>query len=385
MYDVWGIPIDLAPLVRILTEKAYQEGARFVDVLWNDESLQLIRFQSAAHDTFKEYPVWRADVAYDSASAGDAILVFYGQDPDLLIDQDPSLISAFLDGSMDPMKGFSDLRRRNATNCCLFSAPIPGWSDKVFPDLAPDQRLEALWNAIFDVCRVKSDDPVSEWRSHFQKLEKICTYLNQKNYTSLIFTGPRTELHVGLVDKHVWKSGSLRSQNGIDFAGNLPTEEVFTLPHRQKVDGVVSATKPLSFGGAQIEELVLTFEAGRVTKAQASMGENFLLDELGRDEGASFLGEVALVPHSSPISRSDLTFHNILFDENASSHLALGAGFRFNMLGGEDLNDDEFQALGGNISNNHLDFMIGSEMINVDGEQDGEIEPIMRDGEWVIL
>jgi aminopeptidase len=381
---IYGAPLELAPLVRLIVTKAYQVGARLVDVMWNDDQLRLIRFQHAPRDSFEEFPTWRADGALEAAQGGDAALLILAEDPDLLIKQDPTLITTVHQTGFKHMKPFSDLRGKNAMNWVVITAPVDGWSDKVFPNLPPEDRQARFWDTLFEICRVKQPDPVSAWEDHVNELASRRDYLNYKRYAALRLTAPGTDLVAGLPRGHVWRAARMTTQSGIDFTGNIPTEEVFTAPHKDKTEGVVRSTKPLSFGGRLIEDFSLTFSEGRVVKAAAKKGEESLRELLEMDEGASRLGEVALVPQSSPISQSGLLFYNLLIDENAASHIALGQGLRFCIEGGEAMSDDEFAAVGGNHSLIHIDFMIGSGEMDVDGlAEDGTAEPIMRSGEWM--
>lgn len=383
IFGIYGTPLELAPLVRLIVAKAYQVGARLVDVMWNDDQLRLIRFQHAPRDSFEEFPTWRADAAFEAAKAGDAVLHIYAENPDLLVEQDSELVAIFHQTNWKHIESTMDLVVKNAMNWTAVTAPVDGWPEKVFPDLPPDSRKAKFWDTIFEICRVKRADPVSAWKDHVNELVARSDYLNHKRYAALKLTAPGTDLTVGLPRGHIWRGARMTSQNGIDFTANIPTEEIFTIPHKDKAEGVVTATKPLSYGGILIEDLSLTFSEGRVAKATAKKGEESLHKLLETDEGASRLGEVALVPHSSPISQSGLLFYNILIDENASNHIALGRAYKFGLENGEAMSDDEFAAVGGNHSLIHIDCMIGSGEMDVDGlMEDGTAEPIMRGGEW---
>jgi aminopeptidase len=380
---IYGAPLELAPLVRFVATKAYQAGASLVDAMWSDDQLRLARFQHAPRDSFDRFPTWRSDGALEVGQAGDAVLMIYAENPDLLADQDPALIGTAQQAAFKHMKPFSELRRRSATNCLIVSAAVDGWPAKLFPDLPAESGKARLWDTIFEVCRVKQPDPVSAWEDHISELAARRDYLNGKQYAALRLTGPGTDLTAGLPAGHVWRSARMTAKNGIDFVANIPTEEVFTIPHRDQVEGVVTSTKPLNLGGSLIEEFRLVLSEGRVVEATARKGEAGLRKLLETDEGARRLGEVALVRHSSPISQSGLLFHNILFDENAASHLALGQAGHYNLEGGPAMSADEFAAAGGNLSLIHVDFMVGSGEIDVDGlAADGSAEPVMRQGEW---
>jgi len=376
-------PIETAPLVRLVAKSAYKAGARLVDVLWADDQLTLTRFQYAPRDSFEEFPTWQTEGMLAYAQKGDAFLTILATDPDLLKDQDPDLIAVAQRVTQKHMAGVLSYIMRDAVNWCVIAVPIAAWAAKVFPDEPVDAQEAKLWDAIFEVCRLKLADPVAAWEDHIKKLLARGEYLNRKQYTALKLTAPGTELTIGLPKGHIWKSGEGVSETGIHFTANVPTEEVFTLPHKDKTEGVVSASKPLNYGGTLIENFSLTFAEGRVTQVTADKGEAVLRNLIETDEGAGRLGEIALVPDSSPISQSGLLFYNSLFDENAANHVALGRAYKFNLAGGETMSDDEFTAAGGNTSLTHVDFMIGSSQMNVDGlAEDGQTEPVMRAGEW---
>jgi aminopeptidase len=376
-------PVEAAPLVRLVSKHAYKAGASLVDVLWGDDQLKPIRLQQAPRDSFEEYPDWQVRTTLEYMLRGDAFLGIYSHDPDLLQNQDQNLVGLVEQISAAKTSHILDLIGRNTTNWLMIAAVVPGWAAKVFPDTPVETQDTHLWDAIFDICRMKHTDPVAAWRDHIDELAKRCAYLNQKQYTALRYSGPGTDLTLGLPLGHTWKSAAMTSSSGIPFTANIPTEEVFTLPHCAKVDGVVAATKPLSFAGGVIENYSLTFKEGRVVKYSADRGEQNLRSLLETDQGASRLGEVSLVPHSSPISQSGLTFYNILIDENAASHLAFGHAYKFNLENGEGLSDQAFAEAGGNLSSIHIDFMVGSGEVNVDGiTKDGSAQPIMRRGEW---
>jgi aminopeptidase len=377
-------PLLAAPLMHKITASAYQTGCPYVDVIWRDEQLDLIRHQHAPRDSFTEYPAYRAQGILQHVQDGGAYLYIRGEDPDLLRDQDPELIATARNTSLTHLKPVYDLLDRSGFNWSMASYPTPSWAEKVFPGMDAGVREERLWEAIFQVCRITQADPRVAWQGHLADLQARTTYLTQKQYQALAYRAPGTDLTIGLAEGHRWMGGSLTTESGISFTPNLPTEEVFTLPHRERVEGRVTASMPLSHAGALIEGFNLTFEKGRVTQVQAERGEEFLLKLIESDEGMSSLGEVALVPYSSPISQSGILFYETLLDENAASHIALGNGLNFCLQDGERVSDEEFVARGGNTSLNHVDFMIGSEEMDVDGVlPGGGREPIMRQGEWV--
>jgi aminopeptidase len=376
-------PIESAPLARLIVASAYKSGARLVDVMWDDDAVTLARFQHAPRDSFKEFPTWRTEALRQHAQNGDAILSIYAADPDLLKDQDPELIAIAQKTALEHATPFRDYVMRDAINWSIVAYPIPAWAAKIYPDLPPAGQVADLWEAIFAVCRLDQADPVSAWQGHIKGLVARSDYLNHKAYAALKLTSPGTDLTVGLPPGHIWKSAQSTSAAGITFTPNMPTEEVFTLPHKDQTEGMVTASRPLSYGGNLIENFSLTFEHGRVVKVTAARGEVLLRSLIDTDEGAARLGEIALVPDSSPISQSGLLFYNTLFDENAASHIALGRAYKFTLEGGKAMSDEEFAAGGGNTSLTHVDFMIGSAQMNVDGiKENGSTEPVMRNGEW---
>jgi aminopeptidase len=375
--------IDQAPLVRLIAASAYQAGARLVDVIWEDEQMQLIRFQHAPRDSFEEAPNWLPNAFLEYAQQGDARISIRGNDPDLLKDQDPELVAQARKALNIKLQPFADLLMRSELNWLVISAPVPSWAAKVFPDLAPEQQVSRLWEMIFDVCRLKQHDPIGAWEQHISQLSARADYFNRKQYATLHYRAPGTDLRVGLPKNHVWKSARDTSTRGIVFVPNMPTEEIFTLPHKDQVSGVVTASKPLNYNGALIENFRLTFAEGRVVDVEAETGRDTLRGLIASDAGAARLGEVALVPHSSPIAQSGLLFYNTLFDENAASHFALGRAYRFTLKDGTTMPDDAFAAAGGNNSLVHVDFMVGSAAMDIDGlAEDGTAEPVMRAGEW---
>ncbi len=376
-------PIEAAPLVRLLTASAYQAGAHLVDLLWHDDALTLARFKYAPRDSFEEFAAWRTEALTRVAEAGGATLSIFAKDPDLLKGQDQTLIATTQRVYDEHMLPFRRKAMKDEVNWSVISQPIPAWAAKVFPDALPDESINKLWEAIFAICRADQPDPVAAWRQHSQTLDARRAYLNDKQYTALSYTAPGTDFTVGLPPGHIWHGGGSRTTTGIEFMPNIPTEEVFTLPHRNQAEGIVCSTKPLSYAGVLIEDFCLTFEAGRIVRATAKKGERTLQQLIETDEGAARLGEVALVPYSSPISQSGLLFYNTLYDENAASHLAIGRAYAFCLAGGKGMSDEEFMAAGGNHSLTHVDFMIGTQAMDIDGiTTNGDREPVMRAGEW---
>lgn len=375
--------VQTAPLVRAVARAAYSIGSPFVDVIWSDEQLSLVRVRHAPRDSFEELSAWLPAATVDYLQEGAALLSIRGDTPGLLSGQDPDAVGTMMRANAKASVRVSELVQRNASAWAVVAYPTPGWAAQVFPDLPADEALARLWGAIAAACRLDAPDPVAAWQAHLRELNARCAYMNAKAYSALRYRGPGTDFTLGLPAGHIWVGGDSVSERGQRFVANLPTEEIFTLPHRARADGVLRASRPLNYAGTLITDFSIAFEGGRATKVEAATGQAVLQQAIETDEGAARLGEVALVPDSSPISRSGILFANTLFDENAAAHLALGNAYRFCIADGATMSDEEFVAAGGNISATHLDFMIGSAVLQIDGlRADGEAEPVMRNGEW---
>lgn len=372
------VHLESAPLVREITRAAYQAGAKLVTVLWSDPVLNRLRVQYAKFDTLAAYDEWLVEGVHNYVQNNDAVLYLGSPDHTQFDGLDESAVAAHQQSSAR----FSMTLRRALiahANYSIVVAPIEVWAQKV------GVSLDEFWEQVFRICRVTVDNPVAAWETHVQNLSKRCAYLSAKKYSALHFKGEGTDLRVGLVDGHRWLSGQGHRADGLPYMVNMPTEEVFTTPHRDKVDGYVTATKPLSYRDSLIEDFSLKFENGKAVSATATKGETYLKGLLNSHPTVRQLGEVALVPHSSPISQSNLIFYNILYDENAASHVALGNAYRYSVEGGTTMSDEAFAAVGGNTSITHVDFMIGSGTMDVDGiHADGSTEPLMRSGEWAV-
>ncbi len=378
-----GVALEAAPIVRHVAASAYRAGAELVEAIWGDEPLQLVRFRDARRDSFAAFSEWLPGALADHAQAGHAVLSIYANDPDLLQREPADLAGVLQQATSRSVSAFREHISRNQTNWAVIAAAQTAWAAKVFPDAPIEERLSRLWDTIERLCRLDRPDPVAAWQEHLAALASRRDDLNRRRYTALRFSGPGTDLTVGLPEGHAWVSGASTSRSGIRFVANLPTEEVFTIADRTRTDGTVRATKPLSYSGTLIEDFSLRFEQGRVVGMAAARGESVLRQLVETDATAGRLGEVALVPHSSPIAQSGRLFYNTLFDENAASHVALGSAYRFTLAGGEAMTDDGFERAGGNRSAVHVDFMIGSSALDVDGvSSGGQVEPVMRQGEW---
>lgn len=378
-------PVETAKLARLVVREAYAAGASFVDVRWDDDDVQLARFELAPDGTFDTISRWRVDAETETADAGGAVIAIRATNPNLLANVDAKRVSTYQKAWATYRQPYSAQVMTNRLNWNLISAPVADWAALMFPDASAEEAVEKQWDAIFAATRADLTDPVAAWEEHLAHLKGRREALNAKQYAALHFRGGETDLTVGLADNHLWGGGAADTTGGITFTANIPTEEVWTAPHRERVDGVVVSTKPLSYSGVLIDGIRIEFRDGRIVDASARQGEAALKEMISTDEGSHRLGEVALVPHSSPINRSGLFFYNTLYDENAASHIAIGRAYRFNVAGGVDMTDEQFAQAGGNDSLTHVDWMIGSDQIDVDGiTKDGNREPVMRGGEFVI-
>jgi aminopeptidase len=381
---VMTAPLDALPLVRKITEQAYKVGASIVTTLFTDEEATLLRFRHGSSDEiFDRVPEWFYTAIAEAYRSGAARLAISGSNPALLAGQDPKRISRSNLAVSKAMRPALDLITRHAINWTIVASATPAWARLAFPGETEEIAVAKLWDAIFAATRIDVADPVANWREHNATLQGRARFLNEKRYSALHFKAPGTDLKVGLADDHDWHGGGTTALNGVPCIPNLPTEEVFTTPHKDRIEGTVTSTKPLSYQGMLIEDIQVRFEAGRVVEARASKGMDILQSMIDTDAGARQLGEVALVPNSSPISKTGLLFWNTLFDENAASHIALGQAYSTCIRGGDKLDSAQLAAKGANDSLIHVDWMIGSGEMNVDGvTADGRTEPLMRKGEW---
>ncbi len=376
-------PIAALPLARLITKHAYLAGAGIVTTLFSDEDMTLSRYAHAPDASFDKASGWLYDGMAKAFEKGAARLAIAGDNPMLLSGQDPAKVARANKANSIAYKPALEHIANFDINWNICSYPNPSWAKLVFPGIPVDEAVRKLADAIFAASRVDQADPVAAWAAHNAELRERSSWLNGERFSALHFTGPGTDLTVGLADGHEWHGGASTAKNGVTCNPNIPTEEVFTTPHALKVEGHVSSTKPLSHQGTLIDNIQVKFEGGRIVEAKATKGEEVLLKVLDTDEGARRLGEVALVPHSSPISASGILFYNTLFDENASCHIALGQCYSKCFLDGATLSEEQIKAQGGNSSLIHIDWMIGSDKVDIDGVRaDGTRVAVMRKGEW---
>lgn len=383
---VIGAPIEAAEFVRLVAKHAYELGAKEVHVNWNDDLLTKLKYENAPMEVFENFPLWYAEGMEQFAKDGAGFLSIHAQDPELLSQIDPKKIAAANISSSKALKEFRNYTMNDINAWCVISVPTKNWAKRVFPNVSEDEAVEKLWDAIFNATRMNLEDPTAAWKDHVNTLIEKGDVLNKKEFKSLHYTSANgTDLVVELPKNHIWVSGGSTNSKGVYFVANMPTEEVFTMPLKTGVNGVVYSTKPLNYGGKLIDKFNLKFKDGKVVDFNAEVGRETLEDLLNIDDGAKYLGEVALVPYTSPISNSNIVFMNTLFDENASCHFAFGKAYPTNIKGGEHMNEEELEKAGVNDSLTHVDFMIGSNDMNIVGETySGEKVQVFKNGEWAI-
>ena len=376
--------LDALPLARRITEQAYRAGASLVTTLYTDDEATLMRYRFAPDESFDHAAKWLYDGMGAAFKSGSARLAIAGGNPSLLSHEDSEKVGRANRAVSQAYRPALELITRHEINWTIVACATPAWAAAMFPDDAPDLAMAKLWEAIFQTSRINADDPVAEWKRHDALLQKRAAYMNEKRYSALQYRGPGTDFRLGLADDHIWLGGGTTAGNGLYCIANMPTEEIFSTPHKDRADGVVTATKPLSHQGTMIEGIRVRFEQGRIVEAHATRGQEVLQKLIDTDDGARRLGEVALVPHSSPIAASGMLFYNTLFDENAASHIALGQAYSSCVRDGDKLTPEQLAAKGANDSLIHVDWMIGSDQLDIDGiTASNAVEPLMRKGEWV--
>jgi aminopeptidase len=374
---------DHIEFARCLTEAGYDAGAKFVQIDWGDEWWLRETIRRGSLDTLAARAQWQNQWVERLAEEGAAFIAIPAADPELFQGVDPDRVRQALQSIAMAFREFNDKRTNDEYTWTLVSAPTKPWADKVMAHLPESERVEALWQAILKAARADGADPVSDWKVHLGNLRKRADWINGLGIRKLHYHAPGTDLTVEMPDGHFWSAAGHNSAQGVPFVANIPTEEVYATPHKYGVNGTVRSTMPLNHNGTLIEGIELRFEKGRIVEYRAQTGQEALSSIIETDEGSHYLGEVALVPVDSPISQMGLLFYNTLFDENASCHLAIGRAYPL-IEGGNKLPRDQWDARGLNDSLMHVDFMIGSEELDIDAEtKDGQIVPIFRKGRWV--
>ena len=380
---VLQISVDQAPLARFITQEAYKLGAAEVIVQWTDDQIQREFLLHAATDRIENVPQSKIDQADEWLEKGASRISVVSADPDAFAGVDSQRVASYQAAAGKALMNLRKATQANKVSWTVVAAAGKQWAAKVFPDLPEEEQVDALWDQIFKTTRVYEEDPVLAWKKHDEKLAKKAEELNQEQFSALHYTAPGTDIIIGLPKNHLWEGAGSYNARGEKFMANMPTEEVFTAPDSHRVDGYISSTKPLSYAGTIISGMKFTFKDGKVVDFSAEQGEDVLAKLLDTDEGARRLGEVALVPDPSPISQSGIIFFNTLFDENASNHLALGSAYAFSVKGGTEMSDEELAEAGLNRSQTHVDFMVGSDKMDIDGiREDGSTVPIFRNGDW---
>ncbi len=379
--------LDSAKFARMCAQKAYDNGAKFVHVLWHDDEMSKINFVNADIENFETVPDYKV-AQYDYfIEENVARLNIIDDVPGYFVDVDSNKLATNAKSAGQAFKRYRNYSMANHGQWTIVAIPSVGWANLVFPNDTDKVAIKKLWDAILAAVRISEDnDPIALWKDHNDKLSVNNEILNKHNFKSLHFTNSiGTDLTVGLADDHRWAGGSEIAGNGQVFNPNLPTEENFTMPHKDRVEGIVYSTKPLDYQGVLIDEFKLEFKDGKVVSASAKTNEEKLIELLNNDEGSRSIGEVALLPHNSPIQNSGILFYNTLFDENASCHLALGAAYPMNINGGTSMSEEKLKEHGFNSSLVHVDFMFGSADMKIDGlKQDGSIVAVFENGNFVI-
>lgn len=379
------VTVENIELARLIAKKGYDAGAKQVFINYEDDVVTRMHYDHAPIEEFDHFPIWQTVQKEWLAEHGCAFIKIKSSSPDLLKGVAAEKVANFQKAAGEGLANYREASMSNKVSWTVMAAPSEDWAATMFKDLPKDEQIPALWEAIFKATRADLENPVAAWKEHDATLSAKVKELNDLNFLKLHYTAPGTDLTIELPQNHVWNGGGAKNVNGFDFMANIPTEEVFTAPFKDGIEGYVSSTKPLSYSGNIIDNIKLTFEKGRIVAVEASSGEEVLKNLVATDEGSHYLGEVALVPHQSPISDSGLLYYNTLFDENASNHLAIGNAYAFCVKNGTEMTQDELADIGLNRSITHVDFMIGSGEMNIDGiTQDGNTIPVFRNGNWTI-
>ena len=384
---VINAPVSAQDFVRLCVESAYTDAkAGYVYVRWTDELSSRLTYKHANIERISKVDDWVVAQYQQFVDEGAAALSIYAPAPGLMDDVDASVIAKVTSATQIAIAFYRKHMMANQSQWSLVSIPNPFWAKKIFPELSEADAIDALWEAIFKAVRVSEDnDPLAEWDVHNTTLHANNDKLNQHQFAALHFKNALgTDIEVGLVKNHRWAGGAEKAANGQIFNPNIPTEETFTMPHKDLVNGKVVATKPLNYQGRLIDDFYFVFKDGKVVEYDAKVGKEVLDYLMNSDEGSRSIGEIALISHDSPISNMNILFYNTLYDENASCHMALGRAYPMNVEGGTTMSDDELKALGMNFSNEHVDFMFGSADMHIVGiKADGTQIDVFRDGNFV--
>ncbi|HEM4386019.1 aminopeptidase [Streptococcus sp. 2018037] len=380
------IGVDQAELARLIVKEAYAHGAKEVLVNWLDDVIARERLVNVDVELLEQVHPQRVTEMNYLLERKASRLVVLSEDPGAYDGVDPEKLSRNARALSQALQPMRQATQANKVSWTLGAASGLEWAKKVFPNAASDEEaVDLLWDQIFKTCRIYEEDPIKAWEEHEARLVAKAKILNDEQFVKLHYTAPGTDLVLGMPKNHLWEAAGSVNAQGEHFIANMPTEEVFTAPDYRVADGYVTSTKPLSYNGNIIEGIKVTFKDGEIVDVTAEKGDEVMKKLVFDNAGARGLGEVALVPDKSPISQSGVTFFNTLFDENASNHLAIGQAYAFSIEGGTEMSQEELKEAGLNRSDVHVDFMIGSNKMNIDGiREDGTRVPIFRDGEWAI-
>ena len=377
-------PIECASFARLVAAEAYRAGAKDVVMNWSDELFTKLKFDLAPDTVFDEFPNWNRDLYVENVRAGAGFVGISASDPELLKDVSPDKVARYQKVRKIALTEYYEAAMGNKNPWCVVSVPTVSWAKKVFPSLDNEGAVAKLWDVIIKSVRADHDDPVASWTEHTGNLKRRIDFLNEHAFTALRYRNSLgTDVMVGLPEGHVWQCGGERTVAGREFIANMPTEEVFTLPHRDRINGRIVASLPLNYNGNLIENFSLTVENGKVVSYTAEKGYDILTKLLETDEGSRFFGEVALVPYDSPISNTKILFYNTLFDENAACHFAFGKAYPTCISGGTDMSKEELAKAGVNDSLTHEDFMVGTSDLEIIGVmEDGSEVGVFTDGNF---
>jgi len=376
--------IGAKDIVKVIYKQALEMGSGPIHVVWNYEELLPIFFDKADDELLVQFPQWEFDMLSNLFEKGAANLIIRDDNPRLLENCDHEKLAKRRKQSSI----FYEEINKKASNFDyrwnLICVPSVAWAKQVFKDLSDTKAIEKLWSYIFMTTRVNSGDAVAAWDQHVAALGEKCDFLNRMSFEKLHYYSEKTDLMVELVNDHIWEGGVVRDSKGVEFFPNIPSEEIFTMPKKDGVNGTLYSTMPLPYYGNLITDMEFVFKDGKVIDYKASNGRDYLTSIFQIDEGANYLGEIALIPYNSLISQLKTIFYNVAYDENASCHFAFGSAYPTTVKGGSKMNQEELAHIGANISLTHVDFMVGSSDLNIDGiKSNGEIVPIFRNGSWV--
>lgn len=380
-------PVEAYQFVRYLALELYNSKARSVSIDWYDSTITRYSLMHLAPTRLENVQKWEIAKEKELVDKNYAKVYIIGEDPSIFKSVNPDRLKRYNKARVEAFYPFSRIYNSDELGWCIAAVPTKAWARKVFPKLSPTQAVLHLWDKIYEACYINEDtDPVEAWEGHIAKLDKHAAIMSNYAFKELHYKNSLgTDIHVGLAQGHIWSSAqAIQSRNGMKFVPNIPTQEIFTMPDRRRINGIVFSSKPLSYNGVIIDDFWFEFRDGKVVSFGAKVGKDKLDEILHFDDNSNSLGEAALVPFDSPISKQNIVYGSTLFDENASCHLALGESFAENLKGSDKMTEQEMFEAGGNISKIHVDFMIGTKDLSIDGiKEDGSIISVFRDGNFV--